>query len=89
MEINKEYLEKLVGKEILNFKVGVTKNKITEVKYTPKTEQEGELMLYVNNETMEEIIKETESLKFTVNKLNNITMDILTRPESYFPKLSK
>ena len=46
-------------------------------------------MLYVNNETMEEIIKETESLKFTVNKLNNITMDILTRPESYFPKLSK
>jgi hypothetical protein len=54
MEINKEYLEKLVGKEILNFKVGLTKNKITEVKYTPKTEQEGELILYVNNETIDE-----------------------------------
>ncbi len=48
MEINKEYLEKLVNKEILNFKVGLTKNKITEVKYTLKTEQEGELILYVN-----------------------------------------
>jgi hypothetical protein len=54
MEINKEYLEKLVNKEILNFKVGLTKNKITEVKYTLKTEQEGELILYVNNETIDE-----------------------------------
>lgn len=89
MEINKEYLEKLIGKEILDFKVGLTNNKITEVKYTPKTEQEGELILYVNNETIDEIKKENESLKFTVNKLNNIVTDILTRPESYFPKLSK
>ena len=54
MEINKEYLEILLGKEILDFKVGLTKNKITEVKYTPKTEQEGELILYVNNETIDE-----------------------------------
>jgi hypothetical protein len=55
MEINKEYLEILLGKEILDFKVGVTKNKITEVKVIPKSKvQEIEVMIYVNNERIDE-----------------------------------
>jgi len=33
--------------------------------------------------------KENNSLKFTISKLNAITMDILKRPKTYFTKLSK
>lgn len=55
MKINKEYLEIRLGKEISDFKVGLTKNGITEVKYVLKSDiQETELILYVNNETIDE-----------------------------------
>jgi hypothetical protein len=55
MEINKEYLEILLGKEISDFKVGITKNGITEVKVVPKLQvQEIEVTLYVNNERIDE-----------------------------------
>lgn len=55
MEINKEYLEILLGKEILDFKVGITKNGITEVKVVPKSlVNEIEVTLYVNNERIDE-----------------------------------
>ena len=55
MEINKENLEFLLGKEILDFKVGITKNGITEVKVVPKSQvQEIEVTIYVNNERIDE-----------------------------------
>ena len=55
MEVNKEYLEILLGKEILDFKVGGTKNGITEVKVIPKSQvQEIEVTLYVNKERIDE-----------------------------------
>jgi hypothetical protein len=54
MEINKENLEFLLGKEILDFKVGITKNGITEVKVVPKSQvQEIEVTIYVNNERID------------------------------------
>lgn len=40
-------------------------------------------------DNLNQLEKENETLKFTISKLNAITMDILKRPETYFPKLSK
>jgi hypothetical protein len=55
MEVNKEYLEILLGREVLDFIVGDTKNGITEVKVFPKSQvQEFEITIYVNKERIDE-----------------------------------
>jgi short-subunit dehydrogenase len=49
MEINKEYLEKLLEKEITDFKVVVNNNGIVEVKVIPKSSvKEIEVMININ-----------------------------------------
>ena len=49
MEINKEFLEELLGKEITDFKVGVSNNGIVEVTVVPKDiVKEIEIMISIN-----------------------------------------
>ena len=55
MEITKEYLDGVIGQEIIDFKVGVNNNGIVEIKVQPKSKvQEIEVTLYVNNERIDE-----------------------------------
>ena len=49
MEINKEYLEELLGEEISEFKVGINNEGIVEVKVIPKSSvKEIEVMININ-----------------------------------------
>lgn len=49
MEINKEYIEEILGREITDFKVGVNNNGIVEIKVIPKSSiREIEVLININ-----------------------------------------
>jgi hypothetical protein len=49
MEITKEYIEGVIGQEIIDFKVGVNNNGIVEIKVQPKSKvREIEVMININ-----------------------------------------
>lgn len=49
MEITKEYIEGVIGQEIIDFKVGVNNNGIVEVKVIPKSSvKEIDVMININ-----------------------------------------